>query len=99
MSVSLNNAHMQEPASRAQVLIEGAVVSDPFGGRHENHVAVYLAERFAGMARNRAIIWAVARGDHDENEFSAHDGCRLDDPSRRLPPTRLTFGFRSSYVT
>jgi hypothetical protein len=67
---------MQETVFRSRVLIEGCVVSDPYGGRYESHVAVYPAERFAGMARNPAIVWALARGDQDEDEFRAHDGCR-----------------------
>ena len=38
--------------------------------------SVYPAERFASMARNPAIVWAIARGGHDEDEFRSHDGCR-----------------------
>jgi hypothetical protein len=36
---------MRETVSRARVLIEGCVVSAPYGDRHEGHVAVYTAER------------------------------------------------------
>lgn len=75
MTTSLINAYMQRSASAAHTLIEGVVVSDPFGGRYEDHVVVYPAERFADMARNPAIVWAIARGDHDEDEFRAHDDC------------------------
>lgn len=67
---------MSNADSPARVSIEGLVVSDPYGGRYEDRVAVYPAERFAFMARNPAIVWAVARGDHDEDEFLAHDCCR-----------------------
>lgn len=67
---------MQEITNRASVLIEGLVVSDPFGGKYEDHHAVYPAEWFASMARNPAIVSAVARGDHSEDEFLSHDGCR-----------------------
>jgi len=70
------SAVMQEVVSPSRVLIEGCVVSDPYGGRHENRIAVYPADRFADMAGNPAIVWAVARGDHDEDQFRAHDGCR-----------------------
>jgi len=62
--------------STTDVAIEGFVVSDPYGGKYEDHHAVYPAQFFAEMARNPVIVWAVARGDHDEDEFRAHDGCR-----------------------
>jgi hypothetical protein len=65
----------RQGGSHEAVLIEGLVVSDPFGGKYEDHVAVYAAARFAEMARNPAIVWAVARGDHDEDQFRSHDGC------------------------
>ena len=75
MIVADHNALMKHAATRASVLIEGLVVSDPFGRKYEDHVAVYPAERFASMARNPVIVWAVARGDHDEDQFRSHDGC------------------------
>jgi len=66
---------MQDRTSHTATLIEGLVVSDPFGGKYEDHIAVYPAERFAEMARNPSIVWAVARGDNDEDQFRSHDGC------------------------
>jgi hypothetical protein len=59
-------AGMQDAQIRAAVLIEGSVTAGPFQGAFEGRVAVYPAARFAGMACNPAIVWAVAR---------AHDGC------------------------
>jgi hypothetical protein len=61
--------------SRRGVIIEGLVIADPFGGRYEDRVAVYAAERWAEMARNAATVWAVARGDTDEDLLQSHDGC------------------------
>jgi hypothetical protein len=61
--------------TRRCVIIEGLVIADPFGGRYEDHIAVHAAERWADMARNAATIWAVARGDSDEDIFQSHDGC------------------------
>jgi hypothetical protein len=62
-------------ASRRGVIIEGLVIADPFGGRYEDRVAVYEAERWAEMARNAATVWSVARGDTDEDVFQSRDGC------------------------
>jgi hypothetical protein len=62
-------------AARGSVIIEGIVIADPFGGKYEDHVAVHAAERWADMARNAATVWAVARGDTDEDIFQAHGGC------------------------
>ena len=62
-------------SSRRYVIIEGLVIADPFGGRFEDRVAVHAAERWAEMARNAATVWAVARGDTDEDVFQSHDGC------------------------
>ena len=84
MSAFRQNAYVQEPTSRARILIEGLVVSDPFGGKYEDHQAVYPAERFASMACNPAIVWSVARGDHDDDQFRAHDGCYWS--IRRMTP-------------
>lgn len=76
---------MQDAQNRAGMLIEGLVTADPFHGTYEGRIAVYPAVRFAEMARNPAIVWAIARGDHDEDELLAHDGCRWS--IRRLAPT------------
>ena len=84
MNTPRQHAYMQDLASRASILIEGLVVSDPFGGKYEDHYAVYPAERFASRARNPATVWAVARGDHDEDQFRSHDGCYWS--IRRLTP-------------
>lgn len=75
MSTKGHDIPMQQQSSRATILIEGLVVSDPFGGKYEDRIAVYPAERFASMARNPTIVWAVARGDNDEDQFRSHDGC------------------------
>lgn len=73
---------MQDYASsRSAVLIEGLVTADPFRGAYEGHIAVYPAERFASLARNPAIVWAVARGDHDEDEIPRSRRLPLVDPA------------------
>jgi hypothetical protein len=36
-------------------LVDGLVVSDPYGGKYEDRMAVYAAERFKSMARNPAV--------------------------------------------
>ena len=61
---------------RVTVLIEGLVTADRFNGMYEGRYAVYPATEWASMARNPAVVWAIARGDHDGDEFGAHDGCR-----------------------
>ncbi len=75
---------MQNLPTRAAVLIEGLVTADRFHGAYEGRVAVHPAAQFAEMARNPAVVWGVARGDHDEDEFRAHDGCRWS--IRRFAP-------------
>ncbi len=62
-------------ASRRFTIIEGLVIADLFGGEYEDHVAVNAAEEWAKMARNAATVWAMARGDTDEDVFQSHDGC------------------------
>ena len=63
---------MLEAVSPSDISIEGCVSVDPFGGLYGDNVAVYPAGRFAEMARNPAVIWAVARGAHGEDQFTAH---------------------------
>jgi hypothetical protein len=62
-------------SERVDMLIEGMVIADRFGGKYEDRVAVYPATRWAEMARNPASVWTVARGDADDNQIQAHDSC------------------------
>jgi hypothetical protein len=56
-------------------LIDGLVVSDPYGGKYEDRMAVYAAERFTSRARNPAVVLACRTGDYNEDEFRAPGGC------------------------
>ena len=56
------------------VIIERFVIAVTFGGRYKDHITVMRRKVGPTMARNAATVWAVARGDTDEDIFQAHDG-------------------------